>query len=185
MNVKGEILRLLKESVNVPLNKSVDFEVLAQSIKDKTGEGLGTNTLKRLFGYKTRQVEPRHSTMDVIAHYLGFSDYHRLLLKIGDEADLSMFRPMEIIESSRLTKGNHIKVTYKPNREFELEYEGDGLFTVMDVKGSRNIQKGDVMKINQLAEGHRFIAANIWRNGVDLGAYEAAKEQGICGLMIS
>lgn len=185
MSCKGEIIRLLKQSVDLPLDKSVDFEILAQAIKDKTGEGLGTNTLKRLCGYKTRQVEPRHSTMDVIASYLGFSDYASLLMEIGAEADISMFTPIELIEPSRLDEGTYIKVNYEPNREFELEYAGDSRFLVIDVKGSRNIKVGDILKINQLAKGHRFLAAHVWRDGEDLGGYEAAKERGITALTIS
>ena len=185
MGVKKEIIRLLKESVNVPLKKSVDFEILAQAIKDKTGEGLGTNTLKRICGYKTRQVEPRHSTMDVIARYLGFSDYDNFLMEIGEDADISMFSPIKLIESTQLVKGTRIKVNYEPNREFELEYAEDGRFVVIDIKGSRNIHVGDVMKITQLAIGHRFVAAHVWRDGKDLGVYEAAKENGIAGLTVS
>lgn len=184
MGVKKEIIRLLKECVDVPLNKSVDFEILAQAIKDKTGESLGTNTLKRLFGYKTRQVEPRHSTMDVIARYLDFPDYDSLLMEMGHDADISMFRPIELIEPSRLEKGTLIKVSYEPNREFELEYVGDSRFKVIDVRGSRNILTGDVMKISQLAVDHRFVAAQVWRDGEDLGAYEGARERGITGLTV-
>lgn len=184
MGAKEEIIRLIRERVNVPFNKSVDFEILAQSIKDKTGEGLGTNTLKRLFGYKTRHVEPRHTTMDVIARYLDYPDYDNLLMTIGEDADISMFTPIEQIEVSRLEKGTLVKVAYDPNREFELEYTGDCRFSVKDVKGSRNIQAGDVMTINQLAIGHRLVAANVRRDGMDLGAYEAAKERGITGLTV-
>lgn len=185
MNGKRVITRLLKERANLPLNKSVDFEILAQAIKDKTGEGLGTNTLKRLCGYKTRQVEPRHSTMDVIARYLGFSDYDSLIMEIGEEADISMFSPMEIIEAANLNIGRHIKVTYEPNREVELEYVGDNRFIVINVKGSRNIHVGDIMTISRLAKGHRFVASHVWRDGVDLGVYEGAKQQGISELTIS
>ena len=185
MGCKKEILKLVRTQIDLPLNKSVDFDILAQSIKDKTGETLGANTLKRLFGYKTRQVEPRHSTMDVLSRYLGFSDYDALRMEIGDEADISMFSPIELVEVADLDKGTQVRVTYEPNREFELDYTGDCKFTVRNAKGSRNIVPGDVMSISQLAIGHRFVAAHVWRDGKDLGVYEGAKERGITSLTVS
>ena len=67
---ENEILRRVRETVGLDMTRSADFDVLSQAIKDKTKETLGVNTLKRLFGFKTDKVVPRHSTMDIIAHFL-------------------------------------------------------------------------------------------------------------------
>ena len=175
----NEILRRIKEKAGISMNKSADFDILAQSIKDKTNENLGVNTLKRLFGYKTEKVVPRLSTMDIIAQYLGCSDYESLIKELGEDADISIFTPVDCIEVLDLGKGTQVRIAYDPNRVFFLTYLGDFKFIVNEVEGSRNILKGDVLTITQLAVGHRFLVAHVERDGYDLGGYESAKYKGL------
>lgn len=175
----NEILRRIKEKAGISMNKSVDFDILAQSIKDKTNESLGVNTLKRLFGYKTEKVVPRLSTMDIIAQYLGCSDYESLIKELGEDADISIFTPVDCIEVQDLGKGTQVRIAYDPNRVFFLTYLGDFKFIVNEVEGSHNILKGDVLTITQLAVGHRFLVAHVERDGYDLGGYESAKYNGL------
>lgn len=179
MRNDNEILKRVIEKAGVSMNKSGDFDILAQAIKDKTNESLGVNTLKRLFGYKTDKVVPRVSTMDIIAQYLDFPDYNSLIKEIGEDSDISMFTPIDCIEVSELEKGTQLRIAYDPNRVFFLTYLGDMNFIVNQVEGSHNIEKGDIMQINQLVAGHRLVVAHVWRNGQDLGAYETAKIRGL------
>ena len=161
------------------MNKSADFDILAQAIKDTTNESLGVNTLKRLFGFNTDKGVPRLSTMDIIAQYLGCADYETLIKELGEDADISMFTPIDSIEVKDLDKGTQVRIAYDPNRIFFLTYLGDMKFIVNEVEGSRNILKGDLLTITQLAVGHRFVVAQVIRDGEDLGSYEAAKFKGI------
>lgn len=176
---ENEILRRLHEKVGLGMTRSADFEVLSQAIKDTTNENLGVNTLKRLFGFKTDKVVPRRSTMDVIAQYLGSNDYESLIKELGEDADISMFTPIDCIEVQDLERGTKVRISYDPNRLFVLTYLGDFKFMVNEVDGSRNIHKGDILTITQLAVGHRFVVAHVIRDGVDLGAYESAKYKGL------
>lgn len=161
------------------MTRSADFDVLSQAIRDRTIENLGVNTLKRLFGYKTDKVVPRHSTMDVIAQYLGSNDYESLIKELGEGADISIFTPIDCIEVQDLERGTQLRISYDPNRVLFLTYIGDFKFIVNEVEGSRNILKGDLLTITQLAVGHRFVVAHVVRDGVDLGAYESAKFKGL------
>lgn len=176
---ENEILRRVRETVGLDMTRSADFDVLSQAIKDKTKETLGVNTLKRLFGFKTDKVVPRHSTMDIIAQFLGSGNYETLIKELGEDADISIFTPIDCIEVQDLERGTQLRVAYDPNRVFFLTYIGDFKFIVNEVEGSRNIQKGDVLTITQLAVGHRFVVAHVNRDGEDLGAYESAKFKGL------
>ena len=176
---ENEILRRVRETVELDMTRSADFDVLSQAIKDKTKETLGVNTLKRLFGFKTDKVVPRHSTMDIIAQFLGSGNYETLIKELGKDADISIFTPIDCIEVQDLERGTQVRVSYDPNRVFFLTYIGDFKFIVNEVEGSRNIQKGDVLTITQLAVGHRFVVAHVNRDGEDLGAYESAKFKGL------
>ena len=179
MASENEILKRIKEKAGVNMTKSVDFDILAQAIKDKTNESLGVNTLKRLFGYKTEKVIPRLSTMDVIAQYLGYSDYETLIKELGDNADISLFTPVDMIEMKDLEKGTQLRISYDPNRVFFLTYLGDCKFIVNEVEGSKNILKGDILTITQLAVGHRLVVARVEREDENLGTFEAAKFKGL------
>lgn len=161
------------------MTRSSDFDALAQAIRDNTNENLGVNTLKRLFGFKTDKVAPRVSTMDVIAQYLGCQDYESLVKALGEDADISFFLPMDFIEVPDLEKGTQVRLAYEPNRIFLLTYLGYFQFIVNEVEGSRNIQKGDVLTITQMAVGHRLVVTHVMRDGIDLGAYECAKYRGL------
>lgn len=176
---ENEILRRLKDKVGLDMAKSSDFDILSQSIIDSTSENLSVNTLKRLFGFKTDKVVPRVSTMDIIAQYLGYSDYESMIKDLGEDADISLFTPIDCLEVKELEKGTQIRVAYDPNRVFFLTYLGDCQFIVNDVEGSKNIRKGDLLTITQLAVGHRFVVAHVIRDGEDLGAYESAKFKGL------
>ena len=176
---ENEILRRLKDKVGLDMAKSSDFDILSQSIIDSTSENLSVNTLKRLFGFKTDKVVPRVSTMDIIAQYLGYSDYESMIKDLGEDADISLFTPIDCLEVNELEKGTQIRVAYDPNRVFFLTYLGDYQFIVNDVEGSKNIRKGDLLTITQLAVGHRFVVAHVVRDGEDLGAYESAKFKGL------
>lgn len=179
MTNENEILKRVRTKVGLEMTRSADFDVLSQSIKDTTNENLGVNTLKRLFGFKTEKVVPRLSTMDIIAQYLGSSDYETLIKELGEDADISLFTPVDCIEVQELAKGSQIQISYDPNRVFSLTYMGDFQFIVNDVVGSRNIRKGDLLTITQFAVGHRFVVMRVIRDGVDLGSYESAKFKGL------
>ena len=176
---ENEILQRLKAKVGLDMAKSSDFDTLSQAIIDATGENLSVNTLKRLFGFKTDKVVPRLSTMDIIAQYLGYPDYDSLIKDLGDDADISLFTPIDCLEVKQLEKGTQIRVSYDPNRVFFLTYLGECQFIVNDIEGSKNIRKGDLLTITQLAVGHRFVVAHVVRDGMDLGGYESAKFKGV------
>ena len=179
MDIEKELLKRLQEKSGVLLNRSSNFEVLAQAILDSTGDRLGTNTLKRLFGFNIRKVMPRRSTLDILARYLAFSDFDNLLLELGEESDISSFSPVESVDIGRLVVGAKVKITYDPNRSLTLNYLGNFRFRVEEAGESKNLKEGDELIVSQIASGHRFVASNTYRNGRDIGAYEAAKSKGI------
>ena len=66
---------LLKQKSGRDFRLSGDCEYLAFDIESVTGEHIGVNTLKRLLGFIDDEREPRISTLDVIARYLGFENW--------------------------------------------------------------------------------------------------------------
>src|SRR5574344_2658186 len=58
-----------------PIRYSSDYYALAIDIEEKISEHIGVNTLKRLMGEMGPTKEPRLSTLDVIAKYIGFENW--------------------------------------------------------------------------------------------------------------
>ena len=56
------------------LTAASDFKWLSEQILERTHELLSDSTLMRLWGYR-QGVEPRKATLDIVARYLGFSDF--------------------------------------------------------------------------------------------------------------
>ena len=180
----NEILKRIKNKIGIGMNYNRDFEVLAQAILDETGERLGATTLKRMFGYKMDRVVPHESTMDIISRYLGYSDYRMLVKDLGPDCDISLFTPVDSIESVDLKAGTQIQITYDPNRVFILTYLSDNQYIINELEGSKNLKQGDVLTISQLAVGFPLIVSQVAREGKNLGKYVAAQERGLKSIEI-
>lgn len=180
----NEILKRIKSKIGIGMNYNRDFEILAQAIEDETGELLGVSTLKRLFGFKMERVVPRESTMDILSRYLGYSDYKMMIKDLGPDSDISLFTPVDSIESVDLKAGTQIQVTYDPNRIYFISYLGDNKFIVNEIEGSKNIKQGDILTLSQMAVGFPLIVTRVEREGNNLGKYVAAQERGLKSIEI-
>ena len=77
------IQKLIRERLGCALSRPSEFEALALDVETATGEHIGVNTLKRLFGLLS-EVTPTETTLNVVARYLGYGSW-RLLKKAVDD----------------------------------------------------------------------------------------------------
>lgn len=181
---ENEILRRIREKYGENLEYSHQFEGLVASIQKETGERLSVNTLKRLFGLITQRVTPRRYTMDIIAQYIGYPNYELLLKDLGEESDISIFAPVESIEPENLETGDQVQVTYEPNRILLMTFTGEDKFLINEVSGSKNLLKGDTLRISQMVVGHPLIVIDVIREGKSLGKYIAARNYGLTSIEV-
>ena len=177
MKFSPYITELLQQKVKRELRLSSDCEYLALDIESVTGEHIGVNTLKRLLGFIDDEREPRPSTLDIIARYLDFENWD--MLKCFDDKSNSSFSAVEDeIRVSNLVNGQHIQISYLPDRLIELEYGGDGRFVVRESQNSK-LQEGDELEIAHIVKGYPLLVSHVRRGGADLGSFTAGKAQGI------
>lgn len=181
---ENEIIKRINEKYGSSVEYSHQFEGLSNSIEKATGERLSVNTLKRIFGVNKEKVSPRRFTMDVIAKYVGYPSYEMLLKDIGEESDISIFAPLESVEPESLEPGDQVQISYDPNRVVVMTFTGDDKFLINEVSGSKNLLKGDVLRISQMAVGHPLIAIDVIRNGKSLGKYQAARDYGLTSIEV-
>ena len=160
MRFSPYVTTLLKQKSGHDLRLSADCEYLALDIESVTGEHIGVNTLKRLLGFIDDEREPRISTLDVIARYLGFKSWEEL--HIYDDK----------------TVGQQIQISYLPDRRLIIEYQGNNTFFILSSQNSK-LQDGDQITITHIVSGYPLLVSQVIRNGQSLGSFTAGKAQGI------
>lgn len=183
MALSKELKKKIEERLGSPLTYSADCERLAAAIEEATGERLGVTTIKRMFGFAGEQVEPRGTTMDIIAQYLGYDDMKDMTRQLGDASDISMFTPVDEINVSTLREGTQIQFTYDPDRLIVITYIGDFWFIINESLGSK-LRKGDKIRLTQLAKGFELLISDVVRDSTNLGPYHAAKNGGLTSVEI-
>ena len=135
------------------------------------------NTLKRLLGFIDDEREPRTSTLDVIARYLGFENWD-ILKTFDDRSNSSFESSSEEIRVNDLSVGQCIQISYLPDRQIELAYLGANRFRVKESANSK-LLAGDEMTITHIVQGYPLLVSEVIRDGKSLGAFTAGKAQGI------
>ena len=72
--INDKIRQMILERFNAPIQYPQQCEALAMAIREATGQTLGTTTLKRMLGFVNGPANPRPSSLDIIARYLGYPD---------------------------------------------------------------------------------------------------------------
>ena len=177
MKLSIYIQELLKKKSGCNLRLPSDIEVLTLDIESKTDEHLGVNTMKRLLGLIDDERTPRTSTLDIIAHYLGYDNWD-VLSKLDDKSNSDFDGQEDEIRVDTLTTGQRIQVEYLPDRRIVMQYQGNRHFVVMDSENSK-LRHGDELELTHLVKGYPMLVNQVLRNGASLGSYTAGKTQGI------
>ena len=74
--MKKALLDAIVTLTGLPMRHNNDFKQLCELIFNETHEHISDTTLKRLWGYVSDQdCEPRHTTLDLLARFLGCRNF--------------------------------------------------------------------------------------------------------------
>lgn len=176
--IDKNIIKLLEEKCGYPLNSSSAGERLALDIESKTGEKLGFTTLKRLLGFTSEHAQPRQSTLEILARYIGYKSYRELEDAINNRGDSDFDCKTESVLSCCFPANAEINISYLPNRRLKLKHVKEDEFIVMEsINGS--LLPGDIIFVYNFTSGLPMIAINVIRQGKSLGRYVAGEKFGI------
>ena len=82
------LLGEVEQAWGQPIRTPKDFEQLSQAIFERLRTYVSPTTLKRLWGYLPERVQPRQGTLDMLASFVGFSDYARFASLVGQGEEL-------------------------------------------------------------------------------------------------
>ena len=176
MKLERCIISKLEKKVGRGLDDPAACDVLSKDIFAKTGELLSVNTLKRLVGIIRYESSPRTQTLDIIARYLGASDWRQLCMDAEDE--ISGFGNTPGIESELLPEGTTVELRWSPGRRVLILHKSEDNFIVMESEGSK-LRAGDCFRARNIIVGFPLLAGNLMRDGVVIGDYCAAREYGL------
>lgn len=182
MRLSFHIIELLKEKSGNQLRQPSDCENLSLDIESKTRVRIGATTLKRLLGFAHDERTPHASTLDAIAHYLGYAHWEELLL-IEDKGNSGFSTSDEEIRSVELQPDVHVEITYLPDRRVVMQYLGNQRYRIVESENSK-LQKGDELEIQNFVLHHPLLVLNVLREGESLGQFTAGRVSGLTSVKV-
>lgn len=150
---------------------------LQHDIEKELKTYLALNTVKRLLGLLPYRFRPREETLQIFANYLGFPTWSLLQEYIDDH--ISEFgETSPFMDLSRLDEGVEIEISWDPDRYLKIKHLTGYEYCVVSAENSK-LKKDDILTLTQLAEGFPFVVRSVFREGVCLGNYMAAKKLGL------
>jgi hypothetical protein len=172
------IQKQLKHKSGVDFQDPSDAAQLALDIETVTGEHVGVNTMKRLLGMIDDEREPRVSTLNIVARYLGYADWAEL--RLFDNGSNSDFGDDDegVLVASSLSEGSRLSISYAPDRVVSLCHLRDDHFVVEHSVNSK-LKEDDEIVVTHFVKGYPLLVGEVIRNGRSLGRFVAGRERGI------
>ncbi len=158
-----------------------DVEGLSIEIATVCGERVSASTLKRLFGFVKGTEEPRLSTLDIIALYLGCTTWDKLLEKHSNIENVEQLKIQELC-SDKLKVGCKVEFKYEPNKTVLVKYKGRNNFEVLSSKNSK-LQVGDHFKTVNFVLNYPLSIHEFVRNELELGQHKIGKVSGLTSIL--
>ena len=171
--------RDIEKYIGYSLHTPNDFMHLLLLIWEEQHAVLSLSTIKRLWGYIDSNANPRISTLNTLAQFLGFADWNAYLVALEQRGGIesAMFTG-EGIQTSELKKGDLIAVTWQPNRQCTFRYLGDNQFVVDESKNAK-LQRGTTFSAARFIISQPMYLDNILLADGTRTSYVAGKRNGL------
>lgn len=168
----------IEERAGRKMNVPRDFAWLSEELERCTHQRVSASTLRRFWGYVNEGVTASRYTKDVLAHYLGYSDFEDFKQQqyAGDEQSQNLLG--EQISCDELNQGQTLRLSWMPDRVCFVRHDGNGRFTVVEAENTR-LAVGDTFECH-LFINHEPAYLHAWRHGDSQPVtYAIGKKNGI------
>ena len=131
-----ELKKRIETSVKRKMKTPTDFIFLSGAVFERTRETMSPTTLKRLWGYIEGADQTRNSTLEILTRFLGFDNWDAFIENIDKESNSNEVLSPHI-KAVDLAVGDHVKVSWMPNRHCTFRYLGDEQFIVEEAENSK------------------------------------------------
>ena len=174
----------LRNDIEIALNRKMqtpkDFDFLRDRIYARLHILISRTTLMRIWGYVEEGVEPRKGTLSVLAQFIGYQDYEDYCSNAleSKEQQSSPVMNRRLSVEKELHYGEHLRLTWQPDRECDVEYLGNLTFRVVASKNTR-LRKGDTFECSLIVEGEPLYIDNLKQGEMPAVAYVCGKKTGV------
>ena len=174
MTLNNIIIEKVKQKTNLLFEKAGDFDLLSMYIYNETKRTIGVTTLKRLFNYIDDARRSSEYTLNTIAIYLGFVDWHELNHHINIDSVWGYEDKTIYVHS--LEVGTHIEVTYLNRKVIFVVVQRNGK-NILKVEKAENssLKIGDECDIYKICKGTFLEAEHVYRES-NIGNYKTQGE---------
>ena len=173
------LMSLVEKKFRKSVKTSTDLYLLAQEIESETSESVSASTLKRMWGYVKMIPIPRQSTLDILAKYIGETDYKTFCENLkNSDAIQSMFFTSDFINASELKPDSTIEIGWNPDRIVTLRYLGGNQFEVKTSINSK-LKVDDRFEASSFIKGAPLYISRIMRGKEVTLPYIAGKQGGL------
>ena len=180
MNEIEKLCKDIEEALARPMLTPRDFTHLSKRVYARLHVMVSPTTLKRLWGYLNEGVQPRDSTLTILARFLGYrnwEDYrHNASLPAELQSNPVMSRKLSVTEE--LCPGDRVRLTWQPGRVCDIEYQGGIDFRVVASENTR-LRAGDSFRCSLVVEGEPLYLDNLIQDGRPPVAYVCGKKNGV------
>lgn len=174
-----ELKSLVEKRFGHRLCTTNDFERLSVLLLTEMRTSISTSTLKRIWQYVNDEHAPRMSTLDILARYVGHTDFVAFCRWRKEGAgQSSAFFSAERIVAADLSIGDEVEIGWAPNRLVRLCHKGEGIFEVVSVHESK-LMVGDRLPVVSFILGEPLSVPYIIRNGENTLPFVAGKNGGL------
>lgn len=159
-----------------------DFEQLSSDIFLKTKNHISVSTLKRLWGYIQRPNRVRKSTLDILANYVGHTDFDKYC-RTRNQAINSGFLDEKVILSAGLNTGTILEIGWEPDRLCHVTYQGDNYFQISKASNTA-LKVGVIYRISVFSLGEPLYLEDLSDESNEEKVYIAGKNSGLTVLRI-
>lgn len=161
-----------------------DFESLRQKVYESTGDLVSISTFKRLWKYVGDNHKSRLSTLNILSKYVGRKDFADFV-SMTDFAKFvdSRYFSGTMLRAEDLSCGAEVLLSWNPDREVLLRYEGDRIWRVIDHSKSK-LEDGDRFRATAFIQGEPLYLETIIRDGKPTAPYIAGQRGGIKGIQL-
>lgn len=171
----------VEESIGRRPQTPKDFDLLSESIYNRVGELLSRNTLRRIWGRMADERMPRHSTLSILAHFIGYADVEAFMANSTASDDeqpssVSLSRHLSVVDG--LTRGDRLRLTWNPGRVCDVEYNGSLHFRVVASKNTK-LKPNDTFLCSLIIEGQPLYLDQLNQGDNPPTSYICGKQGGV------
>lgn len=172
-------LRSIIESVTgKTLSTPKDFKQLSDKVYLQTHALISPSTLMRIWGYIESDVQPRTSTLSLLARFAGYRDWEDFTQSKHDNRQSSVVVCRHLNVTTDIRRGQKLRLRWLPDRTCDIVYLGNMHFKVIASENT-GLKKDATFMCALIIEGEPLYLDEVEQHDMPGTCYICGKRNGV------